>query len=997
MKPLMLTLAGFRSFRAQQTIDFSQLGLFAIVGDTGAGKSSILEAIVYALYNKTTWSERDVKQLIALDTDAMRVDFEFTVREGTFRITRAAWRGPRPPIHALRSIVDSGYRFDGEAAVGEEVRRLTGMDYGTFIKTVVMPQGRFADLLTANDGERTRVLGELLGMGEIDALRASLETPFREAGDRCTSLRATLQAHGDDPAGRLASLRAELISATTAAGDLDAASQRARELVEAMRAADHRTGPLDAAEDALSALGGHVARLEALTEAHASFESAHMEQQSRLGAARVDGTAAERAAAELRTRGLDVASLHLARTTLDHLRRGRGDLMDERSQHDRDELALSQREHELVALAGEMGALEARVVETGRRVTSAQLQSATDRQRLTVARAAWNAVALASSTAEKMAGVQTKAAAGLAQAHVSFAAATVADADASAQQSSADEAFDRARRADLAASLAHGLHAGEACPICARPLPNGFLRVENGDLETARSVVQQTEQLARQTRAAVARYAERVTACTRAENEAVAAVDEAAAHLEAARASARSFGVALSSVNEDEALAEMARASEASDATLETARDEASTMARRRAGHEEGQRAAVQTYERDRARLAQSFIRTRAAELRLEEDVETLPAHLRPRAVEEEEIASSMSALEQAMPVARTVDERARVTTETLRLAERSASELQQRRARNVDQVCAAALAGADQTLRTLATNPEVTPLEMPPTRLAEDVPIALTWAASVGVWLARALSLIEASVSECRGARGEAVATLGGLLTAVGVPDIPALEANRSDARSRRDVLEDRVAVVERSVAAVAVAAEQLAAAEPVLRCLSGLRRHLESNRFKDYVMRLRERRLLGIASEILRRMTSGRYAFAERFKIVDAQTQLTRSPQTLSGGEKFLASLALSLGLVELATRAGGRLDVLFLDEGFGSLDAHALDIALAELSARAGSGRMIGVITHVRSIAAEIETVLRVQRLAGGSVVTRLSEIEREQLIGDALASGMLEAAG
>lgn len=146
MKPQMLTLAGFRSFRAQQTIDFSQLGLFAIVGDTGAGKSSILEAIVYALYNKTTWSERDVKQLIALDTDTMRVDFEFTVREGTFRITRAAWRGPRPPIHALRSIVDSGYRFDGEAAVGEEVRRLTGMDYGTFIKTVVMPQGRFADL-----------------------------------------------------------------------------------------------------------------------------------------------------------------------------------------------------------------------------------------------------------------------------------------------------------------------------------------------------------------------------------------------------------------------------------------------------------------------------------------------------------------------------------------------------------------------------------------------------------------------------------------------------------------------------------------------------------------------------------------------------------------------------------------------------------------------------------------------------------------------------------
>jgi exonuclease SbcC len=141
---------------------------------------------------------------------------------------------------------------------------------------------------------------------------------------------------------------------------------------------------------------------------------------------------------------------------------------------------------------------------------------------------------------------------------------------------------------------------------------------------------------------------------------------------------------------------------------------------------------------------------------------------------------------------------------------------------------------------------------------------------------------------------------------------------------------------------------------------------------------------------------MTAGRYAFAERFQMLDAQTQQTRDPRTLSGGEKFLASLALALGLVEIAAEAGGPLDALFLDEGFGSLDSNALDIALSELAGRATSGKMIGVITHVRGVAAEIETILRVQRLPGGSVVTKLTASEREEMLDDATVSGLLEAA-
>src|SRR5207248_11550598 len=92
-----------------------------------------------------------------------------------------------------------------------------------------------------------------------------------------------------------------------------------------------------------------------------------------------------------------------------------------------------------------------------------------------------------------------------------------------------------------------------------------------------------------------------------------------------------------------------------------------------------------------------------------------------------------------------------------------------------------------------------------------------------------------------------------------------------------------------------------------------------LTDGRFIGYVVTRRQRALLALASEILGSMTGSRYGFAEDFRIVDRAFGQPRGSKTLSGGEAFLASLALALGLVELAARGGGRLEALFLDEGF------------------------------------------------------------------------------
>jgi exonuclease SbcC len=174
------------------------------------------------------------------------------------------------------------------------------------------------------------------------------------------------------------------------------------------------------------------------------------------------------------------------------------------------------------------------------------------------------------------------------------------------------------------------------------------------------------------------------------------------------------------------------------------------------------------------------------------------------------------------------------------------------------------------------------------------------------------------------------------------------------------------------------------------VLETLASL---LTDGRFIGYIVSRRQRALLGLASEILGSMTGARYGFAEDFRIIDRISGQPRNAKTLSGGETFLASLALALGLVELAARGGGRLEALFLDEGFGSLDADALEEALGELERRAQAGRLVAVISHVRAVAERIEQVLRVTYRPEGSEVTPIVGTEREEFIAEEVEEGLL----
>jgi DNA repair protein SbcC/Rad50 len=156
---------------------------------------------------------------------------------------------------------------------------------------------------------------------------------------------------------------------------------------------------------------------------------------------------------------------------------------------------------------------------------------------------------------------------------------------------------------------------------------------------------------------------------------------------------------------------------------------------------------------------------------------------------------------------------------------------------------------------------------------------------------------------------------------------------------------------------------------------------------RLSGYVLAARLAQVVEAANVRLSRMTDRRYALEHTggrgagenrgglsLLVRDAWSGEARDPATLSGGETFVASLALALGLADvIAHEVGGAdLDTLFVDEGFGSLDAETLDDVMDTLDALREGGRVVGVVSHVAHLRERIPTQLHVEKRRHGSSV-------------------------
>ncbi len=267
MRPRELTLEGFRSYRGRTTFDLRGRRLIGVVGPIGSGKSSLLDALAFALYGKTPTFEKATRSLIHQLADVAKVQLVFEVDEQIWRVTRAQRRKGQSP-HKLERLADDEpdaapvETVTGDKETTRRIVRLLGLDFKGFCRSVLLAQNRFAELLRATPTQRNDVLKGAFGYERFDVASSIAKERAAAADGERTAI--------EDEAGRLLEARAALeqaSAAATAANERAAAFDRRRGAVEAHGAT---LAQARAAGTAIATRrGGLEAALERLPPPHA--------------------------------------------------------------------------------------------------------------------------------------------------------------------------------------------------------------------------------------------------------------------------------------------------------------------------------------------------------------------------------------------------------------------------------------------------------------------------------------------------------------------------------------------------------------------------------------------------------------------------------------------------------------------------------------------------------------------------------------------------------
>ena len=1015
MRPVSLLIEGLRSFRAPVPIDFEGRSHIAVVGDTGAGKSSILEAMMYALYGKATFGGSN-QELMNDTSTQLRVVLRFRVSGEEWEVARVVRRTNRGDVGAARAqLVHLG--ADGETlekveqvrVVNDRVTELIGLDSDAFLRTVVLPQGRFARLLVEDKpAERSRILRQVWRTDELEEMG-------RVAGEKVgdiRQLRARLEQAGEehppDPAGHLemlegaaaaASKESDAATATADAAkgarDTLLASERTLSLATAV-AERIRPGEVDRLAGLLAPVEEVMRRIEEedgrLAQSEAGFRAA-------LAAIPTDDGPAHEDVAAARAGLNDVAALaERAAAAAGTLRDATGAASESRMRAEAAEAAEARAEKERAQHdAGRPLLTEA--ADTARRnleQMERQYRECEDHRRGVVAAREKREAARRehAELAARLEGAQEQE--GLARAAADAAEAVHAEA----------------RRANSAAAAAHGLHPGDDCPICRRDLPAAWTAPGDGGLDDAK---QAAREAGAQAREAGMRVAGLRAGQQGGEKRLREFGDAVSAARDALRQGLEGLGQGGPGTDDlDAPLPELASLPGPLEAALAdaTARMEAHDRVRDGLADRAGNagRAAATAREAARGDSKRAHDTRQAATSALGDltrKIGSIPAPFRPRlplpADPLDLQTMDISPVDAALVAA---DARHRLLTErdSLRAMLRgqidhvvkSRADLAQRRTDAVDGPLGSVARELSEQRFQLggAIRELVCSVEVPaPVPASEPGPLR-RW---IDGFRTAMTDVLQAADEQCTEASTNADAARTALVKLAHRLDIDPDDpdslvhtadnaANDARYRARRATeLRDAFAEIIDDVIRLRTLTDEVVALERVLGDLDAA---LKPGAFLKWLTLRRSRDLLVHASRMLGEMSGGKYAFVDpgeaedQWRVLDQDSGQPRSPASLSGGEQFIGSLALALGMVEMMARSGGRLESLFLDEGFGSLDRHNLDAALEALATVAARGRMVAVISHVRAVAEQIDDVLAVTRVAAGSRAAWLSNTQRRQ---------------
>ncbi|MEU9454263.1 SMC family ATPase [Streptomyces sp. NPDC048277] len=986
-----LDITAFGPFGGSRSVDFDALsaaGLFLLHGPTGAGKTSVLDAVCYALYG-TVPGARQTGQGMSLRSDhaeataRTEVSLELTVAGRRLEITRQPpWE--RPKKRGSGTTLDKAQtwlrEYDATAGawkdlsrshqeIGEEITQLLGMSREQFCQVVLLPQGDFARFLRADAGARGQLLGRLFDTQRFADVEKRLAERRKAAEARVRDGDSALlaEAHrmqqeaGDamelpelnpgEPGLAEAVLGAAAVARSTARERLTVADCRLTAAESAQFAADRAL----AGVRELARLQGRFAEARQRAVRLEERAGAHREALARMERARKAQAVAPAlelreaaeaghrgaAAAEARARallpetfagaggaGLATAARRAAEELggLESARRAErrlADVVDERGRLDRQE-----RDDEDVLREAEGWLADWDVTRAGvqSRIDSAQ-EAATRAEQLAVQR---------DPARRRLEAARLRDELGRDTDEAQRAALASAQRAADARTHWLD--LKEQRLNGIAAELAAHLTDGEPCAVC------GATEHPSPARKFAGHVDGEAEQRAE---AAYQRADER-----RAEDERRLGVVREA--LAAASAEAGDTPTAQLAVESNELEQEYVRARRAASA-LHPAHEEL--------------RLAEQERERRLADRQQAEIRA-AARLTRREGLDSELASLEEELVRARGNAGSVAA--RAAQLERQV---ALLTdaADSARAAEDTAQHLKDADARLAD---AAYRAGFDTPQAAAAALLDDTAHRELQRRLDERQ----SEEAAVRAVLAEADTAAAAQQPPADLAAAErAAATAAQLLR----------DASSARDRSARSCTElDRLSArATAGVRQLAPLREEYDRVARLAALTAGTSADNERKmRLESYVLAARLEQVAAAATVRLQRMSSGRYTLVHSddrtgrgrsglgLHVVDAWTGRERDTATLSGGETFFASLALALGLADVVTdEAGGvRLDTLFIDEGFGSLDDQTLDEVLDVLDSLRERDRSVGIVSHVADLRRRIHAQLEVVKGRSGSTL-------------------------
>ena len=1015
MRPRRLTVEGFTCFKERQDpLDFSELELFAISGPTGAGKSSLLDSIIFALYGRVPRMRKGYSELISLGLDRMSVMLDFQVGRREFRVTRTGRRG-RSAEAQLDELVNGTERSvaGGVHSVDKEIVRLLGLRYEAFTQAVVLPQGDFARFLKSQPRERREILRDLLRLQVYESMRRRAAECAKDLELKLSGVRERLsEDFGEVKPERAAELRRqvralekqthkaseELASLQKKLEEIRVRYAKSRELEEKrgrLKELNKRESKIEADEDKLAA-AREVAPLVPLMDAAAASEGRAeaerkraFEASSELGEIRrvheqssqkleeAIRRADELPALQERIRALDelkglLAPRRAAQRRRDDARGQQEKLQQEIQRVDKDKLRLRQGAE----------SFEGEVEVASKNCEASGYDESLDR-RLDAARDSAASLAADRRTARQVLAEKEEAEERVARARE----------NASTQKTRLDklrQSFLRCERArkkletdrrkaeakHAAAHLRDELEKGGKCPVCEQPVSKLPPAIEVAFLDDTAS---------------------RLDKAVNSEEQARSLLEEGAEAEAEARAAAMAFEKELAKADKkctrlEQAieLAERALEKKVGDGTTgdrgshveERILSAVSRVAKEREAHQEA------TRELDKAE--KELLRARSDLEALTEESRRLEQQVRDATSRAKEAEEELFELEEKIGKvagdAEPARERDRLAEERIEIERnRKAAEEAERRTGNEFSSAKKALEEAERTAQVStralleAQRKVEEALQSAGIKKAETI----RGAALPAVEMSRLEEEIRSHRQE-RHTTEQRMSELETELEGHAVTEHAQRHAEEEAVFKRRDYedgiekkaeLEQQIKEIERRMERAAELSAQKKSLQQEFSVYRRLATDLRSENFQAYLLEEAFRELVNGASMRLESL-SGRYSLEyqqDGFHVLDHDNaRERRSADTLSGGETFLASLALALELSEQIQRAAGavNLDSLFIDEGFGTLDPETLDTVASAIESLHVGGRMVGIITHIPELTDRLPAAIRIEKHPEGS---------------------------